>query len=327
MKRAIILSAKDRRHLLLACVMGGGGAAIAARLLIALVRLAGSHRVEAEGPLLALSVVIGVGAGLMLFLQRELLRPLNQLLKALPRHALDPLPLRLNSGIAPLQLLLRRLNALLAEQRHKAALQQEQCNDLAHDIRAPLTRLFLRVAALRQQEAQDRKLLNGLEADLEALRDLDADLGELGQTSTHPLRRERVLLGACVRQLACSYAPADVLVEIEPSRNLLVDRRWLQRTLHNLIDNALEYGGPPVMVRCTSSSDGLVIVVEDAGPTGRAGLHPTTALKSSHQGRGWAIARGFCRNHGGTMQIGHSPQGGMQVRLSLPQSRLRDGGV
>jgi signal transduction histidine kinase len=116
-------------------------------------------------------------------------------------------------------------------------------------------------------------------------------------------------------------------VEIEASLNLLVDRRWLQRTLHNLIDNALEYGGPPVMVRCTSSSDGLVIVVEDAGPTGRVGLHPTTALKSSHQGRGWAIARGFCRNHGGTMHIGHSPKGGMEVRLSLPQSCLLDGDV
>ena len=327
MKRATVLSAKDRRHLLLACVVGGSGAALAARLLMALVRLAGAHRIEAEGPLLALSAVVGMGAGLILFLQRELLQPLNQLLKALPRHALDPLPLRLNSGIAPLQRLLRRLNALLAEVRHKAAVQQQQCNDLAHDIRAPLTRLLLRVETLRQQEAQDRKLVNGLEADLEALLDLDADLGELGQTSTHPLRRERVLLGACVRQLACSYAPTDVLVEIEPTLSLWVDRRWLQRTLHNLIDNALEYGGPPAMVRWSSDPDGLAIVVEDSGPTSRVGLPPTTALEPAHQGRGWGIARGFCRNHGGTMHIGHSPQGGMQVRLSLPQSCLLEGVV
>ena len=147
MKRAIRLSAKDRRHLLVACVMGGSTAAIGARLLMV---LAGAQRVEAEGPLLALSAVVGCGAGLVLFLQRELLQPLNQLLNALPRHAQNSVPLRLHSGIAPLQLLQRRLNALLAEWHNQAAVQQRQCNDLAHDIRAPLTRLVLRVETLRQ---------------------------------------------------------------------------------------------------------------------------------------------------------------------------------
>ena len=320
MKRAIRLSAKDRRHLLLACVMGGSSAAITARLLMALAR---SNRVEAEGPLLALSAVVGMGAGLVLFLQRELLQPLNQLLKALPRHAQDTMPLSLHSGIAPLQLLQRRLNALLAELRNTAAVQQQQCNDLAHDIRAPLTRLVLRVETLRQQEAQDPTLVHGLEADLEALIDLDADLAELGQTPTHPLRRERVLLRACVQLIAGSYAATDVLVEIEPTLTVLVDRRWLQRTLHNLIDNALEYGGPPVMVRCAANPDGLAIVVEDSGPAATAELQKP----AHHQGRGWAITRGFCHSHGGTLHIGHSPLGGMQVRLSLPLSCVPQEGV
>ena len=315
MKRAIRLSAKDRRHLLVACVMGGSTAAIGARLLMV---LAGAQRVEAEGPLLALSAVVGCGAGLVLFLQRELLQPLNQLLNALPRHAQNSVPLRLHSGIAPLQLLQRRLNVLLAEWHNQAAVQQRQCNDLAHDIRAPLTRLVLRVETLRQQEAQDPTLVHGLEADLEALIDLDADLAELGQPPTHPQRRERVMLRACVQLIAGSYAATDVLVKIEPARTVLVDRRWLQRTLHNLIDNALEYGGPPVIVGCAVNPDGLAIVVEDSGAETTANL----PQPSHHQGRGWAIARGFCNSHGGALHIGHSPLGGMEIRLNLPLSCL-----
>ena len=321
MKRTILLSSRDQRHLLLACLLGSGGGALVLLVGLELLRLQGIHAMPERSLLLLLSVVIGAGAGLILFLQRELWLPLKQLLKALPRRVKHNTTLVIDDGVAPLQLLAHRINGLLAQLNQNVTEQREQVRTLAHDIRGPLTRLLLRVEALGQQPHHDPELVAGLEADLEALMTLDQELAEISEPTHRPIRFERVLLRPFCRVIANRYDAGLVVLDLEPTLTAVVDERLLERTLHNLIDNALEHGGPPVTISAQSTAELLTILVDDAGKTEiqSPGL---AVVPPGHQGLGLAIARRFCRSHGGELLLKPSRLGGLQVQLTLkPDSR------
>lgn len=318
MKRLIVLSGRDRRKLLIACALGSSSALTVLLLALLLLRLTDLHLVGSNAALLVvLAIVLGALVGVMSFLRRELWQPLNQLLKALPRRSTQEVTLRLNGGIAPLQLLSHRINGLLHHMQSAATDRQRQFNDLAHDIRGPLTRLLLRVETLREQDSDDPELIAGLEADLEALVALDQELGEIGEPLGRSRRRERLPLEPFCREIARSYGPRLVVVQIPHTLNAWVDRRLLQRTLHNLIENALEHGGAPVLITAQANGDGTRIQLDDSGKTGLASAMGKVLLPPAHQGLGLAIARSFCQSHGGELRLGTSPRGGWQVELRL----------
>ncbi|MCP9832219.1 HAMP domain-containing histidine kinase [Synechococcus sp. HJ21-Hayes] len=318
MKRAVLFSSRDRRELLIACALGMTFALLLLLLALLLLQRSGLSLVATSGALLVvLAIVLGGLMGVVTFLQRELWQPLNQLLKALPRRPSQEVSLVLDGGIAPLQLLSHRINGLLHQMQCAAANRQRQFDDLAHDIRGPLTRLLLRVETLRDQDTHDPELVAGLEADLEALVALDQELGEIGEQGISPPPRERLPLERFCREIARSYGPRLVVVEIPATLSGWVDRRLLQRTLHNLIENALEHGGAPVRITARPSGPGTVIQLDDTGKAGLASPLSVPLLPPPHHGLGLAIARSFCRSHGGELQVGTSPQGGWQVQLRL----------
>ena len=317
MKRAALLSPRDQIHLLLACLLGSCCGVLL--LLVGLVLLPLQPiRTTPDLTLLLLSGVIGASAGLIVFLRRELWEPLKQLLKALPRRISSTRTLVIADGVAPLQLLAHRINVLLAELKRNATEQREQVETLAHDIRGPLTRLLIRVETLGQQEQHDPELVAGLEADLETLISLDQQLTELSEPRHRPIQREQIALDPLCRGIARSYEAGLVVVQIAPTLMAWLDPRLLQRALHNLIDNALEHGGPPVLIGAEVRAEGPVILVDDHGRSGNGGEPPP----QTHQGLGWVIVRRFCQSHGGDLTIGASPLGGLQLQLQLGKECL-----
>lgn len=223
----------------------------------------------------------------------------------------------LTSGAGALLLLAHRIHDLLAQLNSSVTEQRRQIRDLAHDLRGPLTRLLLRVETLRQQEQHDPDLVAGLEADLEALLTLNQDLAALSEPVGNPGPRLPVALEPLCRQIAECYEPERVIVELAPQLTARVERRLLERTLHNLIDNALGHGGPPVILSAQTTADTLTIQVDDAGRGG--GSEPQQQpLQPQQPGLGLAIARGFCRRHGGELHLHPSRLGGLQVQLRLP---------
>lgn len=316
MKRTILLSSRDQRHLLLACLLGSCSGALLLVAGLELLQLIGIHTIPERSLLLTLGVVIGAGAGLLLFLQHELWLPLKQLLNTLPRRIKNNTTLVINDGVAPLQLLAHRINDLLLQLNQNVTEQREQVRTLAHDIRGPLTRLLLRVEALGQEPQHDPELVAGLEADLEALMTLDQELVEISAPMHRPIRRERLALQPFCQAIANRYDAELVVLDLEPTLTAVVDQRLLERTLHNLIDNALEHGGPPVTISAESTAELLTILVDDAGET-RGQADGLPVVPPGHQGLGLAIARRFCQSHGGELLLKPSNRGGMQVRLSL----------
>lgn len=205
---------------------------------------------------------------------------------------------------------------LLIRQAWRLQRKQRLWHDLIHDIRAPLSRLLLRVELLRRQLPDEPELVDGLEADLQTLLELNNDLGCIEQPAAEQPQATAVPLAACCRHIATGYPAAAVQVEIDPALTLRVDRRRLQRALHNLIDNALEHGAPPVLIRAEVRAEGPLILVDDHG---RSGGKPPP---QTHQGLGWVIVRRFCQSHGGDLAIGPSPLGGLQLRLQLGKACL-----
>lgn len=205
----------------------------------------------------------------------------------------------------------RRPMAGIADRR------QRQLEGIAHDIRGPLTRLLLRVETLREQDSHDPELLAGLEADLMVLLALDQELLAISEPMTPARQRAWVPLAAVCRQTARSYGMQLVRVEIPEGLMAWVDRRLLQRTLHNLIENALEHGGPPVLITARTGEACTLIQLEDTGRTGPAIPPPLPRLLPAHKGLGLQAARRFCRSHGGELRLGASERGGWQVQLTL----------
>jgi len=327
MRRAVLLNAQDRKQLLVCCLVG-----IAVGVMLVAAGLALRHLLGHGTPdwdlVVALSISLGILLGLLLFLWRQLWQPLNELLIALPLLVRHRARLDLGHGIAPLLLVSHRINLVLETLSRRAEARQRRLDGIVHDIRGPLTLLQLRVEALQHGGRFDSDVLAGLQADLNALLALDRDLGAIAINPPDPPPRHQVNLEDFCRKLAKSYGPDRVQITIPPVY-LRLDLDLLQRSLNNLIDNALAYGSPPVVVSLENGADHIAINVDDHGPP------PLTSLEGKgipapsgspipviHRGLGLTIAEGFCRQHGGRLVLGRSRLGGLQVGLQLGKHTL-----
>jgi len=324
MRRSVLLNAKDRKQLLVCCLFG-----VAVSVVLVMAGLALRHVLGHGNPdwdlVFGLSFSLGMLLGLLLFLWRQLWQPLNELLIALPLLLRHRVRLDLGRGIAPLLLLSHRINLLLEKLNRNTEARQRRLDGIAHDIRGPLTRLQVRVEALQHGGRFDPDTLAGLQADLSALVALDRDLDAIAIKPPDPPPRQEVNLQAFCQKLAKSYGKDRVQITIPPVC-LRLDRHLLQRSLNNLIDNALEYGSPPVVVSLENGADLIAINVDDHGlaPVASNGAPSPSRLPipSIHRGLGLAIAESFCRQHGGRLVLARSPLGGLQVGLQLGKHTL-----
>ena len=101
-----------------------------------------------------------------------------------------------------------------------------------------------------------------------------------------------------------------------------------KRQIHNLLDNALKYGGTPPQVILSVAADGAeaVVRVDDAGP-GLPDAERASAFerfrraepgRGDGSGLGLAIVRAVAQRHGGQAVLGSSPTGGLRAELRLP---------
>lgn len=270
----------------------------------------------------------GILTGTILFLRQELLQPLRQMLRELPAVATLQMNLLPERGSVLAQSVCRQLNRFLACMNSSNERQRTLLRGLTHDIRGPLGRIKLRSEQLAAglvpvEEVMDDVL--EMDADVDQLCELTNRLYAYADSLVEQHDLIDLEIAELIAQVVSSYNSDHIQLDAE-RRIMRLNALALKRSLNNLIDNALEYGLPPVMVCARSGKDSLIISVDDHGH----GLQSATQLlmprmpahgdrhETSHRGLGLGIVEHFCQVHGGSLALLRSVHGGLRAEMHLP---------
>lgn len=272
------------------------------------------------------SILAGVLAGLVVFVRTQVELPFRRVVVAIPDTDLPPLALLPERGIAPLRLLTLRINRLLERINAGTAERRLLLRGLAHDLGGPQTRLMLQVEQLRDSlEGHPRALAEAALEEARRLLQVSDQLALLADSDKPETVYEMVALDDFCDRLVATYPMADRLEVAVPRLLLRLDLPGLERSLCNLIDNALEYGRPPISLSAGRQRQQLWIRVDDSGE----GLPSPTLLtmpspprsndrhRSRHQGLGLQLVERYCRRQGGRLLLGRSPAGGLRAEMQL----------
>ncbi|MEU1594104.1 sensor histidine kinase KdpD [Streptomyces sp. NPDC005708] len=207
---------------------------------------------------------------------------------------------------------------------------------VSHDLRTPLAGIKASVTSLRSDDVEwseeDRaELLAAIEEGADRLDHLVGNLLDMSRLQTGtvtPLIRE-VDLDEVV-PMALGGVPEDsVELDIPETLPMVeVDAGLLERTVANLVENAVKYGplGTPVGVSASALADRVEVRVVDRGPgvpddAKERIFEPFQrygdAPRGAGVGLGLAVARGFAEAMGGTLTAEDTPGGGLTMVLTL----------
>jgi signal transduction histidine kinase len=228
---------------------------------------------------LGIVLVLGIGGGLLLsmaFLRR--VDMITQTADAIIDGDLSRRIERTGTGddldhlSATLNVMLDRISGLMENLRQVS-------NDIAHDLRTPLSRLRQDLEEAQKREltpAEVKQVIEGAVAEADVLLETFSALLRIAQIEAGSRRSafRSVDLSDVLRTVADAYAPAveesgrTLRAEITPDVQVTGDRGLLSQLFVNLVENALHHGPPgtAIALRLTRQSTGVVAEVADNGP-------------------------------------------------------------
>lgn len=336
-----VLGVDDPARLLAVPVTTGG------RPVVVVVGANLGDRHEALGRLLLL-LAAGIPAALLLasvagwLVAGAALRPVEQLRReaaAISRSGPDR-RLTVPATGDELARLAGTLNLLLGRQQEALEREQRFVDEASHELRTPLAILKAELDLALSRPRSHAELTAAVGAATKETDQLVALAEELlvlarSRPGHLPLRRESVSLrrfledGAAPFRSQAAALPARITVDA-PDEPVLVDPMRLRQAVHNLLDNALRYGGgTPVVVTGERRDGAVAITVTDGGPGFPApvlerAFEPFTRASANGSGSpehgaglGLAIVRAVAEAHGGTAEAANPTTGGARVALVI----------
>jgi signal transduction histidine kinase len=290
----------------------------------------------------ALGLFLGLLAGALL--SRSVLRPVRRLLDATRRVLatgdMDArVPVRDGPGDELHQLTVL-FNAMLAKNDTLLGGMREALDNVAHDLRTPLTRL--RGSAERTLTEPpgpgDREAVSDALEETESVLLLLDTLTDISEAETGLMRLEKsdIPLAALAAEAVDLYEMVaedrgiEVAIDIAEDATAFADPQRLRQALVNLLDNALKYtpGGGTVTIFAETREDKSVLGVRDTGP----GIPPDEMPriwerlyrgdKSRSErglGLGLALVSAIAKAHGGSARVENAPESGAVFSLTFPQ--------
>ena len=245
----------------------------------------------------------------------------------------------------PLDVLGGLVNEMLARIQTLVGGMRGALDNVAHDLRTPLTR-FRNVAeaalvkddpvAMREALAKALDEANRVNATLTALMDISE-----AESGTMALTRERLRLSEVADEALSLYADeADdkgiaMHVSIDPAIELHADRTRLRQILANLIENAIKYtdGGGRIDIEAAEAQDFVTTTIRDTGigistedlPLVWDRLYRVEASRSARGlGLGLSLVKAVVEAHGGRVGVSSSPGKGSTFTVALPRTAGAD---
>ena len=293
------------------------------------------------GWVVALGLLLGLLAGALV--SRSALRPVRDLIAAM-RHVLATgdmgarVPVNKKPGDELRQLTVL-FNAMLAKNDSLLGGMREALDNVAHDLRTPLTRLRSGAERTLSQPAGpgDREAVSDALEETESVLVLLDTLTDISEAETGLMRLDKtdVVLEDVVREAVDLYdmvaedRAITVETEIPPGISALADRPRLRQALVNLLDNALKYtpGGGTVTIFANQEAGLTVLGVRDTGtgiPTAEIPriwerLYRGDKSRSERGlGLGLALVRAIATAHGGEATVENAPGSGAVFSITFP---------
>lgn len=220
-------------------------------------------------------------------------------------------------------------------------LRRNMVNDIAHELRHPLTNLQAQLEALQDGLAQpDAEMIQSLYEETMLLKRLTDDLHELAlaEAGQLPLTFEatsiKELIHTSVQSMEPQITGAKLQVKVSEFGDLPaveVDRERMQQVLRNLLSNAIQHTprGGEIVVSAVSASDQILIRVQDSGeglpPDALDDIFerfyrvdPSRARGTGSAGLGLAIVKQIVQAHDGRVWAENAPTEGALFTISLP---------
>jgi two-component system, OmpR family, osmolarity sensor histidine kinase EnvZ len=275
--------------------------------------------VETIGILLA-AIILSV------FAAWQLQRPVARIAQAARRFGSgERLPPVETSGPRELRSLTQSFNEMMKQISDAERDQAVMIAGVAHDLKAPLTRMRLRadVLATPEQRAAFVRDIDSLSTIVQQFLEF-ADSGAGGG--------EVVAVDTFLREQFASDHDDDAQdlfdLSLQAGEGFTLPRTLVDRLVTNLVDNALEHGAPPVEICTARDGERWSVRVRDHGEgiadaDLAAAMRPFVRLDparggDAHCGLGLAIVARLAQQHGGSLQLANAPDGGLIATIGLP---------
>jgi two-component system osmolarity sensor histidine kinase EnvZ len=278
-------------------------------------------------PFMMESIAMLIGAVVLsLFATWQLQRPLTRVAQAARRFGAGERPVPVGEkGPRELRDLIGAFNQMMRTISDADDDKAVMLAGIAHDLKAPLTRLKLRTSMLVDDDAERSHFMR----DIDSLTRIVQQFLEFAARS--PSHGPEVGVDAFLAEQFSLPEDSDAplfALSLEAGDAFRLPRTFIDRLMTNLVDNALEHGEPPVEIRTARHAGEWIVEVRDHGPGIPAdrieeALKPFVRLDPArsgdgHCGLGLAIVGRLAGEHGGRCEVRNAAGGGLLVRIAMP---------
>ena len=198
----------------------------------------------------------------------------------------------------------------------------EMLSGISHDLRTPLTRLKLQLALMKDENLSKKMSLD--------INEMEKMLNEYLQftSSNYQEKNETFDISELIESIIIQYANPNISMEIIPRIYMDGRKNLIQRSINNLIDNALKHA-KKVNLNLSKKNNNILIIIDDDGPGISEDerenvfkpfykIDKSRGESKSSVGLGLSITSDAIKSHGGNIILEKSPMNGLRVKIFLP---------